>query len=123
MKKRIFIAIKVQPAMEKTVELWQNKHSDFGIRWIKPKNLHITIIPPWYVDENQLLNVINRVKEVILEKNSFDLIFKKVTFGPPGKNPRLIWAEGETTQEFIELKNGLEEALFKSRDSGFYKKE
>jgi len=35
MKKRVFIAIKVPPVLEKTVELWQNKHGDYNVKWIK----------------------------------------------------------------------------------------
>src|SRR3989338_358779 len=123
MKKRIFVAVKVPPDMEKSVELWQNKHSDFGIRWIKPKNLHITIIPPWYVDENQLLDVINKAKEAVFRIAPFEIGFNKVSFGPTLDNPRLIWAEGDTIKEFISLKENIEDYLFKSRNSGFYKKE
>jgi len=147
------MAIKIPPVLEKTVELWQNKHSDFGVRWVKPKNLHITLIPPWYVDENQLLDVINKTKEAVSRIAPFEIGFNKVSFGPSPENPRLIWAEadcsasagnlaerpreaqkfpgvsprrrneGETTQEFIGLKNDLEDTLFKSQNSGFYKKE
>jgi 2'-5' RNA ligase len=79
------------------------------VRWIKPENLHLTLLPPWYTSEAEKL--IPRLSQADLKVLPFALSFQKVTFGPTSHRPRLIWAEGERNENLAELKTALEKAL------------
>lgn len=107
--KRIFIALPISEELKKWVSDWQNRHSDLPVRWIKEKNLHITIVPPWYTDN---LNLVARQLEKIKNKfGQIELHFDKICIGPTSKNPRMIWLEGETPEILPKLKTHLEAVL------------
>lgn len=118
--KRIFIALPItkEPEIDWPLKLREEKF----IRWIKPKNLHITLVPPWYVADSRmeaqldrepesLPLVAQRLKSLEGKLTSFEMRFDRVRFGPDPKKPRLIWAEGETPQQLWELKTEIEKRL------------
>jgi len=118
--KRIFIALPIttEPEIDWSSELREEK----SIRWIKPKNLHITLVPPWYVADSRmeaqldrapesLPLVAQRLKSLEGKLTSFEMRFDRVRFGPDPRKPRLIWAEGETPQQLQELKTKIEKRL------------
>lgn len=110
--KRIFIAIGASEELQRKIKTWREKSSLKGPRWLEGKNLHITLIPPWYEDEAGL----ERIKKLLLDfemPKSFEAHFQKITYGPDLKRPRLIWLEGEAPRELVELKNNLEKILDK----------
>ncbi|MCH7883536.1 RNA 2',3'-cyclic phosphodiesterase [Patescibacteria group bacterium] len=117
-KRRIFVALPIPGKIKKEIALWQEKHSHILVRWIKSENLHITVVPPWYVTDEEFQSTVQTIKESVGAAESFSVRFDKVLFGPSGQSVRLIWAEGETPKEFIELKGRLEDAL-----SDFVRKE
>lgn len=42
----------------------------------------------------------------------FELVFKKITYGPIGKKPpKMIWLEGEKSKELFALKRSIDNAL------------
>jgi len=122
MKRRIFIAILLPEDIKKDIVDWQKNHLYLQVRWIKPENLHITLAPPWYADENELHETVKVIIESIREFPSFEVDFKDIFPGPPGNAPRLIWAEGKTPEEFISLKERVENSLFDNK-TGFLRKE
>lgn len=122
MKRRVFVAIPIPEKIKKEVGQWQRAHGALPVRWLKPENLHITIVPPWYVDEDQLYTV-TKTWQTVKDLAPFPIKFTQVLFGPPGQPPRLVWAEGETPKEFVKLKERLEEALLENEKTGFFKKE
>jgi len=114
MKKRIFIGIRISEKLQAEVLEWQKSRSDLKVRWLKPKNLHITLVPPW-LEKN-----VDRIQEKIsLLKGKFKpfiIKFDKISLGSSPKHPRaiihrasprLIWLEGES-KEFNNLKIKLE---------------
>ena len=54
MKRRVFVAIPVPERVRLKIAAWQRAHADIPVRWTKPENLHITVIPPWYVNEDEI---------------------------------------------------------------------
>lgn len=123
MKRRIFLAIGVPDEIKKKAEVWQKRHSSLPIRWIKPSNLHITLVPPWYADEVGLYETAKEAAQAVKKTKSFSVSFSKVLLGPPGQPPRLIWTEGTTPPGFIIIKEALEDALLSNSRTGFLKKE
>lgn len=96
MKKRVFVAIGIEEELQKKIIIWQKKFSQLPVRWIKTKNLHITLVPPWYcIDIDGVINSLRSIKNM----QPFTIVFQKVSFGPNPKKPRLIWITGDTKDE------------------------
>lgn len=131
--RRIFIALPISEKLQNEILAWKEKWLKSQpavalakvskIRWLSGKNLHITLIPPWYVSEGELKNVIASLakqSEIATprqsgahddSKNDFKIKFEKVEYGPDPHRPRLIWASGETPQQALDLKKRLENLL------------
>lgn len=117
---RIFVAINLPEDVRKSLTEYQNRWSELPIRWTKPKNLHITLIFIGYVNNDELLEMCNLVKEVASKQNPFLINLNKICYGPPKKMPpRMIWAMGAKSQEFAALKGNLEKLLISSQEISF----
>jgi|YelNatPaOPRAMG01_1025707.scaffolds.fasta_scaffold40672_2 2'-5' RNA ligase len=117
--KRIFIALPLSLKTKEKIIRWQKRNSHFPVRYIPAENLHITIIPPWYESNIQLVE--EKLKTL---ENQFGPIFihlEKITLGPNFKNPRLIWIEGNTPFELLNLKASLEKTLNLEPEKRFFK--
>lgn len=109
-RKRIFLAIGISKGLQKEIAVWEGRHKDIPVRWLLGKNLHVTLVPPWYEDEGGM----PKMKELIAMAGGvprFSMQFEEVTYGPNAKTPRLIWASGEAPKEIFLLKHALEERI------------
>jgi 2'-5' RNA ligase len=120
MKHRVFIALTISPPLQKEILEWEKKLPPLPVRWLEWKNLHITLVPPWYEHEEDLGKLKSLLKE-ISGAESFKLNFRKVTFGPDPHRPRLIWAEGPTPRAIEELQDRLFSILNLSRENRPFK--
>jgi len=92
---------------------YQSKWPELPVRWVKPENLHITLAFLGYLSDEELLEILRITKEVALRNNPFSINLNKICYGPPKKMPpRMVWAEGEKSNELGELQNDLENSLF-----------
>lgn len=107
--KRVFVAIPISENTQKEILQWEENFQSLPVRWLKGKNLHITLIPPWY--EGNVEKVEKALQGTWRNIEPFDVLFQKIIFGPNPREPRLIWAEGETPKELLELKADIERAL------------
>lgn len=114
MKRRVFVAVGISNKLRNEISAWQKSYQDLPVRWVKPNNLHITLIPPWYVTKVDGLN--SHLKSCKNTVEPFTITFTELTFGPNPKKPRLIWANGEVPLEIITLKSKLEEVLQKKSE-------
>ena len=46
--KRIFIGLPIAKTLAEEISKWQEGQQKLPVRWLAPKNLHLTLIPPWY---------------------------------------------------------------------------
>lgn len=122
MNKRIFIAINLPEKVKKRLKEFQEKYNYLPVRWTKEPSLHLTLIFIGYVSDEQMLEVCRAAREVAVKFEPFNINFRKIILGPPGKPPRMIWLEGEANKELSEFKNQLEEVLI-GCDSGFSHRE
>ena len=105
---RIFVSVKIGKELENKIIEWQKSRDDLKVRWLKPENLHITLIPPW--ETQNIEEVKNKLKSLPRGEQSelyggeFDILFNKVSFGPKPEHPRLIWAEGKSPENFKKLR-------------------
>lgn len=111
---RVFIAINLPEDIKNILVSFQDKYPQLPARWVNKENIHITLNFLGNLDDNQLLETINTVKEVVSNHSPFLLRIKKVVFGPPKKiPPRFVWAETESTKELSSFQVELEEKLFR----------
>jgi len=112
MRRRIFIAINPPQDIKENLALYQEKWPEFPVRWAKKGNLHITLLFVGHINDEELFEISKIVKQAADRHGSFPINLDKICYGPPGKMPpRMIWALGEKSKEFSELRNDLEKSL------------
>jgi len=120
MKRRIFIAINLPEDIKKKLADCQGKWPELPIRWTKKENLHITLVFLGYLNDEELLEVCKITKEVASRNQSFSVNLNKICYGPPKKMPpRMVWVEGEKSEEFTSLREDLEKSLMTSGEVHF----
>lgn len=110
-KHRLFIALPISPTLKGKIFDWSRKYNTLPVRWISRKNLHLTIIPPWYENSPEK---IKKILQKFSKKNKgkpLHLNFESITYGPNQSSPRLIWASGQHSSEVNDFKNNLENFL------------
>jgi 2'-5' RNA ligase len=122
-KHRIFIAINLPEPIKKKLLEFQRPWAALPVRWTKKPNLHLTLVFIGYVTDQELWETCQLARQVVQKHQPFEIKFKKICLGPPGKPARMIWLEGETNPALAQLKNDLEETLFNSAKSGFNHRE
>lgn len=122
---RIFIAIPISENLQKEIVKYREFYPDLsvrpvrngrisnGVRWLEGKNLHITLIPPWKLEENSLELIKKVLKPLEGKIGPITADFNRVSYGPNRNSPRLIWAIGKAPKAIIGLKKALEESLDK----------
>jgi RNA 2',3'-cyclic 3'-phosphodiesterase len=116
MKTRAFIAIVAPPELQKNVADWQARSPIKNVRWLATEALHITLIPPFYVDEKGLEEAKEKCRSVRSGAGAFAVKFDTVSFGPDKREPRLIWASGQAPAGLITLQKLLAEKFGTDKD-------
>jgi|ERR1051326_4837142 2'-5' RNA ligase len=119
--KRIFIAIKTEEELQGRVLEWRGQQqvtSDMRqVRWIAPKNLHVTLVPPWNTEELK----VQSEKLKVVKSKPFDISFNKISFGPNEREPRMIWLSGEAGKEILDLRFKILDSLGQKPDARPFK--
>ena len=111
MKRRIFVALSISPILQDKILAWERQWQKLPVRWLAGKNLHITLVPPWY--EEDVENVQQQLTRapLVTTRSTLVMKFDRVTYGPDPRHPRLIWAQGEVPQALTQLKERIEATL------------
>lgn len=85
------------------------------VRWIKPQNLHITLVPPWE-ERHEAWNIKHvalkqKLRRMAVPLKQFSIIFQKIEFGPDKNQPRMIWVSGTTEKTINDLRLTIYQAL------------
>jgi len=116
MRHRIFIAINLPKEIKRELEKYQSKWPELPIRWTKAENLHITLAFLGYISDEELVEVLRITKEVAQRHQPFSITINKILYGPPKKMPpRMVWAEGEKSEELGKLQKDIENSIFSSQ--------
>jgi 2'-5' RNA ligase len=105
---RIFIAIFASSLLQEKIAVWIKQFkvdqpaTASLIRWLPGENLHLTLVPPWHAEKEEIKALADRLSKGITAR-PFPLNFKTISFGPTTRTPRLIWATTEESKEFAEL--------------------
>lgn len=109
-KKRIFIAVPASEQFHHQAMRFSSAHAELPVRWLQPKDLHITIVPPIEVGQARFDQLVDQLSGVSGFK-PFETHFETVEFGNDPNEPRLIWARGPMPVELNQLKGGVEKAI------------
>jgi len=124
MKRRIFLAIPVPPAVKKrlgpSVSDLKNKLSDWRINWVAPKNLHITLVFFGWVKAEQVKTIRAESSAAISGSLPFE-----VATGELSLEGRPLWLEIEQGQDEIKslaenLSNKLTQKGSLEEERGFH---
>lgn len=96
MVKRIFIAINLPASVKSELVSFQQKWPELPARWTKPENLHITFEFIGNVSDEELENLKKKTREKFGKQKPYVVKFSRIVYGPSEKNPRMIWAIGES---------------------------
>lgn len=118
MKKRLFIGFDLPNNIREKLKI----SPDSRLRIVPQKNLHITLLFLGYVEENKIPEIIRIVKTASVKNKVLKIKFEKFIFGPPGKQPRMIWALFEKNPDYEKLNKQLTEGL-KEFKPGTYKEQ
>ena len=94
MKQRIFVAIGISEDLKASIAKWQKQNAKLAIRFIQPKNLHLTLIPPWYEDPKKIIKQMQKFSSSV---KPFSLKFHLIE-----SRPRLVWMKGKFSRELVE---------------------
>ncbi|MCI0471153.1 MAG: 2'-5' RNA ligase family protein [Candidatus Aminicenantes bacterium] len=95
--------------MQDKIFRWRKKYANLPVCWICEKNLHITLIPPFYCRDARA--IIEKIKPIKNYSGRIGVVFDRVTFGPDSKRPRLVWAVSKAPTQLVHLKKSLETVL------------
>ena len=112
---RAFIAINLPEKVKRTIfeaiSEWQN----LPIKWTEEQNLHLTLVFLGNITDDEILTIGGKITEAAANTESFSLHFNKFIYGPKDFTetnvPRMIWLEGEESEELMRLYNNLEKTL------------
>ncbi|OGG23738.1 2'-5' RNA ligase [Candidatus Gottesmanbacteria bacterium RIFCSPLOWO2_01_FULL_43_11b] len=99
MKQRIFVAIGISEDLKASIAKWQKQNAKLAIRFIQPKNLHLTLIPPWYEDPKKIIKQMQKFSSSV---KPFSLKFHLIE-----SRPRLVWMKGKFSRELVSLQKEL----------------
>lgn len=109
---RIFIAINLPEDIKRQLFLYSEKWPELPAKWTTKDNLHITLEFLGHLTDQEIADVCKISGEVAKRRKPFSINLNKILYGPPKKMPpRMVWAEGEESDELAELKKELQEFL------------
>ena len=99
--KRVFIAIPAGDEVQKVLGDYRRMHRDLSVRWLRPDDLHVTLLAPWICDDIE--KVCSLLGDVAEEFSPFEICFDRIAPGPERRRLRLIWASGTAPEELETL--------------------
>ena len=105
--RRVFVGIPLSDELRIEISSWRRPYECLPVRWIDERNLHITLVPPWY--EGNIAGATMKLERLRGAIRPFDISFEAVSWGPDPRRPRLVWATGSTPPELISLKRRVDE--------------
>ena len=111
MRKRLFIAINLPENLKKYLDNLHFKWvADQSIWWVKPENIHLTLIFLGYLEINylpQLIRVGQKSQEDIINQKlaPFEIKLDEAILGPNLEHPRLIWVKIHPNLALEKMKN------------------
>ncbi len=113
-KRRLFIAINLPEDAKERLIRFQGKWMDLephSINWVIKPNLHITLVFLGYMNDDEMYEICQILKDVAKRHKPFSIKLEKIIVGPPNATPRMFWVEGKESKELAELQKDLGESI------------
>lgn len=120
---RTFIAVEIGDDIRKNAAALQQRLARTGaaVKWVEPKNLHVSLLFLGEVDDRELVGVCRAVKEAAATEPPFALRVSGVGAFPTPRRPKVVWAGiTDGADPLVRLYTVLEEKLLAL---GCYRKE
>jgi RNA 2',3'-cyclic 3'-phosphodiesterase len=111
---RSFLAFELPPEIKDHVRRVSEdlKKSKLDVRWVKPDNIHLTVVFLGDVREGDISGIAREVERVCFGFHPFDFCLKGLGIFPDRKRPRILWTGYEGDVERISsLRDVLQERL------------
>ncbi|HEY2786449.1 MAG TPA: RNA 2',3'-cyclic phosphodiesterase [Fimbriiglobus sp.] len=124
---RSFIGIEIDDGVRVAAETVQNDLARTGaqVKWVEPKNLHLTLVFLGDVHDRQLADLFVAVGQVAKTEPSFSLSVSGIGAFPTSRRPKVVWG-GITTgaENLTRIHAALEEpltalGLYRREDRGY----
>lgn len=123
MLKRLFVAINLPKEIKEELGEIEKELSEIPAKWVKPENLHLTLVFLGYLKKEHLEKVFFAIENSTKGILPFSLKLLNTTFAPKKeKIPRMVWVEVEKKKELLDLQKKLVENLI-SQNVPFLKEE
>lgn len=113
---RTFIAIELPESIKDFLSRIQGqlKGSQADVKWVAPKNIHLTLKFLGEIDEKKLDKINAIIEDAAKNKNSFYIRISSLGAFPKINSPRVIWVGiNKGDNEIKEIAKGLEEKIAK----------
>lgn len=108
---RLFIAIPLSKYLRKELEGYVKQYAGVqDVRWTAVQNLHITVQFLGEVDEQDIPSLVEKLDSLAQKIESFQITFQDISFAPPNKEPRMIWANFTEKGQYSKLVYAVSEA-------------
>ena len=111
---RSFLAFELPHDVRKKVAKISGEIKKTGLnaKWVKPANIHLTVIFMGNIDEEDIPGIISKIDNVACLYKNFDISLGGMGLFPDLRRPRIIWLglDGETDR-LSSLRNDLQKSL------------
>jgi RNA 2',3'-cyclic 3'-phosphodiesterase len=107
MSRRLFLSLpvpaKLSILLASALHFFENKEAN--ILWVPVQNLHITFSFFGNIVDEKISTLAKEISLVAKSTDSIELFYDCITFGLPEREPRIIWAELKSTEEYRNFAN------------------
>jgi len=91
---RAFLAFELPPDIKEQVRQVSEelKRSKMDVRWVKPDNIHLTIVFLGNVREGDISAMAREIEQVSCGFHPFEIYMKGIGIFPDMRRPRVLWA-------------------------------
>jgi 2'-5' RNA ligase len=123
---RTFISVELADEVKKNIAelVGELKNTSTAVKWVEPKNLHITLKFLGWIEEKNLSDLIELAARAVAQSAAFKAKFEGLGTFPEGKKARVVWVgtvEGgdELGKIAAALEKTLSKAGFRSEEREF----
>ncbi len=103
--RRVFVGLPAGRELVEAAGEFRRAHAGLKVRWTRPENLHLTLVPPWQCLDVEA--VCRALCDEAARQSPFEVFFEHISFGPDPLRLRLIWATGEALAGLPEFARSL----------------
>lgn len=114
---RLFIAAAIDNNNQEEIRKIQDRLKEYGgdVKWVEPKNTHLTLRFLGQISQEKVPGIINALKEAVKSISPFSIEITRLGVFPNIRFPRIIWAGIEKGQDNLrELSLIIDRTLLKT---------